>query len=103
MEPNASDDSQPQTTPPQHTAATARKTPYSWITLAIAAVAVALLAWQWYASDQQIKALQLELARRLTAADVENRESRGLAEQVREATREAQAKIGVLEANLKER
>jgi uroporphyrin-3 C-methyltransferase len=61
-----------------------------------------VLGWQWYTSDQQIKALQKELAQRLTAADVENRESRGIAEQVREATREAQVKLGVLEAKLQE-
>ena len=68
----------------------------------IAALALAVLAWQWYASDQQIKALQKELAQRLTAADVENKQSRGIAEQVREATREAQVKLGVLEAKLQE-
>jgi uroporphyrin-3 C-methyltransferase len=71
--------------------------------VAIAAVvAVVLLAWQWYDSDQQIKGLQKELAQRLTAADVENKQSRGIAEQVREATREAQIKLGVLEAKLQE-
>ena len=70
--------------------------------LIVAALAVAVLGWQWYTSDQQIKALQKELAQRLTAADVENRESRGIAEQVREATREAQVKLGVLEAKLQE-
>ena len=65
-------------------------------------VAVVLLAWQWYDSRQQINALQHELAQRLAAADVENKESRGVAEQVREATREAQIKLGVLEAKLQE-
>jgi uroporphyrin-3 C-methyltransferase len=66
------------------------------------AIALALLAWQWYDSRQQINALQHELARRLAAADVENKESRGVAEQVREATREAQVKLGMLEAKLQE-
>src|SRR6185295_2538855 len=68
----------------------------------VAALALAVLAWQWYDSRQQIGALQHELAQRLTAADVENRQSRGIAEQVREATREAQVKLGVLEAKLQE-
>jgi uroporphyrin-III C-methyltransferase len=67
-----------------------------------AALALMLLAWQWYDSHQQINALQHELAQRLAAADVENKESRGVAEQVREATREAQVKLGVLEAKLQE-
>jgi len=68
----------------------------------VATVAAALLAWQWYDSRQQINALQQELARRLAAADVENRESRGVAEQVRDAMRDAQVKLGMLEAKLQE-
>jgi uroporphyrin-3 C-methyltransferase len=68
----------------------------------VAAIALAVLAWQWYDSHQQINTLQRELAQRLAAADVENKESRGVAEQVREATREAQVKLGVLEAKLQE-
>lgn len=68
----------------------------------VAVVAAALLAWQWYDSHQQINSLQHELARRLAAADIENKESRSVAEQVREATREAQVKLGVLEAKLQE-
>lgn len=68
----------------------------------VAALALVVLAWQWYDSHQQINTLQHELARRLAAADVENKESRGVAEQVRETTREAQVKLGVLEAKLQE-
>ena len=68
----------------------------------ITALALAVFGWQWYDSRQQINALQHELAQRLAAADVENKQSRGLAEQVREATREAQVKLGVLEAKLQE-
>ena len=64
--------------------------------------ALVLLAWQWYDSRQQIGALQKELGSRLAAADVESRASRGVAEQVRETTREAQVKLGVLEAKLQE-
>ena len=70
--------------------------------LAVAVIAAVLLAWQWYDSRQQINALQTELARRLAAADVENKEARGVAEQVRETMREAQVKLGVLEAKLQE-
>ena len=68
----------------------------------VAALAAMLLAWQWYDSHQQINSLQHELGRRLAAADVEARESRSVAEQVREMTREAQVKLGVLEAKLQE-
>jgi uroporphyrin-3 C-methyltransferase len=68
----------------------------------VAVMAVALFAWQWYDSHRQIGTLQYELARRLAEADAQNRESRNVAEQVREATREAQVKLGVLEAKLQE-
>lgn len=69
---------------------------------AVAVIAAVSLAWQWYDSRQQISALQQELARRLAAADVENKQSRGVAEQVRDAMRDAQVKLGVLEAKLQE-
>lgn len=72
----------------------------SWAIVAV--IAVALLAWQWYDSHGQINTLQYELARRLAEADAQNKESRNVAEQVREATREAQVKLGVLEAKLQE-
>ena len=72
----------------------------SWAIVAV--VAVALFAWQWYDSHRQISTLQYELARRLAEADAQNKESRNVAEQVREATREAQVKLGVLEAKLQE-
>jgi uroporphyrin-III C-methyltransferase len=68
----------------------------------VAVLATVVLAWQWYDSRQQISSLQQELGRRLAAADVETRESRGVAEQVREAARETQVKLGVLEAKLQE-
>ncbi len=76
--------------------------PYRQAVAAILVAVLAVFAWQWYDGRQQINALQLELARRLAAADVENKESRGVAEHVREATREAQVKLGVLEAKLQE-
>jgi uroporphyrin-3 C-methyltransferase len=80
----------------------ARRPLYRQPVAIVAVIATVLLAWQWYDSHQQINALQHELAQRLAAADVENRESRSVAEQVREATREAQVKLGVLEAKLQE-
>ena len=68
----------------------------------IAFIAIALLAVQWYYSYRQLNALQLDLAQRLAATDVQSKESRGVAEQLREATRETQVRIGVLEAKLQE-
>lgn len=71
-------------------------------TVLVAVAALAMFAWQWYDSRQQTGALQQELARRLAEADTRTRESRIIADEVREATREAQVKLGVLEAKLAE-
>jgi uroporphyrin-3 C-methyltransferase len=68
----------------------------------IALAAVALLAWQWFDSRSQIETLRQELAKRLSEGDTRNKESRLIAEQVREATSEAQVKLGVLESKLAE-
>ncbi|MDB5812015.1 MAG: uroporphyrinogen-III synthase [Betaproteobacteria bacterium] len=87
---------------PQSTAALTAGPLYLRPLIIAAIIAVAIIAWQWYDSRQQIGALQHELAQRLAAADAENKQSRGVAEQVREATREAQIKLGVLEAKLQE-
>lgn len=68
--------------------------------IALAALAVGL--WQWHDGRGQVEALRQELARRLAEADLQTKQSRLIAEQVREATREAQVKIGVLENRLAE-
>jgi len=68
----------------------------------VAIVALVLLALQWYYSHQQIATLQVELARGLAEGNAHNKQSRGLAEQVRESTSEAQVKLGMLEAKLQE-
>lgn len=95
---------QPETREPAPPApdAPAQRSWYRQSLVAVAVLAAVLLAWQWYDSRQHINTLQNELARRLAAADVENKESRNVAEQVREAMREAQVKLGVLEAKLQE-
>lgn len=69
-------------------------------TAAAALVALALAGWQAYDSRHQGEALQQELAKKLAEADVHARESRLIAEQVREATHEAQIKLGILENKL---
>lgn len=69
------------------------------LVVAIAAVAALLLALQWYDNHQQMKTLQAELARRLAAADAE---SRGVADQVRDTTRDAQSRLESLDARVHE-
>src|SRR5262245_4729673 len=68
----------------------------------IAIVALALTAWQWYENRVERHDLKQDLAKKLADTDTQNKESRLVAEQVREAVAEAQVKLGVLEARLAE-
>lgn len=68
----------------------------------IALAALGLSAWQAYSGRQEVDALRQELARRLAEVDAQTRASRIAADQLREATREAAVKIGVLEGKLAE-
>ena len=72
--------------------------PTAWI--AIAALAVS--AWHWYENRVELRELKQELAKKLADTDTQNKESRLVAEQVREAVADAQVKLGVLEARLAE-
>jgi len=68
----------------------------------IAVAAIAVAAWQWYDSRSEIGALRQEIAKKLADTDTQNKESRIVAEQAREAVAEAQVKLGVLESRLAE-
>ncbi len=70
--------------------------------LLVALVAVALSVWQWYDTRGQLETLRQDLARRLAALETQTKESRLVAEQAREATAQAQVKIGVLENRISE-
>ena len=72
------------------------------LALVVALAAVALLAWQWHDERGRSEALRQELAKRLADADLQAREGRLIAEQVRAAAAEAQVKLGVLENRLAE-
>ena len=72
------------------------------LALGLALVALALLAWQWYDSRNSVDALRQELAKKLSDADTLNKGSRVLADQAREASSEAQVKLGVLESRVAE-
>jgi uroporphyrin-3 C-methyltransferase len=67
---------------------------------ALAAVALALLAWVWLDARERIGATQEELARRLRDIEADARDARSLARQAQEAMREMQAKLGALEGKL---
>lgn len=68
----------------------------------VAAAALGLSAWQWHDSRGEIAALRQELAKKLADTDIESKENRQIAEQVREAVAGAQAKLGMLESRLAE-
>jgi uroporphyrin-3 C-methyltransferase len=68
----------------------------------LALLALLLLAWQWHDSRTTMDALRQELARKIAEADAVNKASKMLADQAREASAEAQVKLGVLEAKLAE-
>ena len=74
----------------------------TWLATWIAVAALALAGWQWYDSRVELKSIKQELAKKLAETDTQNKESRLVAEQVREAVNDAQVKLGVLEARLAE-
>ena len=68
--------------------------------LALAALAVAL--WQMQSARHEIDGLRQELAKRLSDVDAQTKAGRIAGDQLREATREASVKLGVLESKLAE-
>ena len=68
--------------------------------LALAALGIAL--WQMHSNQQALDAVRQELARRLADVDAQTKASRIAGDQLRESTREASVKLGVLEAKLAE-
>jgi len=72
------------------------------IALILALLALLLLGWQWLDSRQRNADLELTLSRRLGVFETRNKESEILARQAQESTREAQAKLDLLEQKLAE-
>lgn len=68
----------------------------------IALAALGLAVWQVYHARQETESLRQELAKRLAEVDAQSRAARIAGDQIREATREAAVKIGVLESKLAE-
>src|SRR5262245_56080162 len=82
-------------------AAARRPTPLALLA-GVAAIALAVVAWQWYDSRTQVNALKEELARRLSEAEARNRDAVTTAHSVRERVRELSGKIEVVESGLAE-
>lgn len=68
----------------------------------VAAVALALLGWQWVETRSRLADMQEELARRLSTSDTAATESRALAKLAQENLQDIQTKIGALEARFSE-
>ena len=86
-----------QPTPPGNRAAL-----WLGIVAVVAVLALCVAGWQAYSNRQDIDGLRQELAKRLADVDAQSKASRATGDQLREATREASVKIGVLEAKLAE-
>lgn len=72
------------------------------VAVVVAIFVVIIVVWQWLDTRSQIAGLQQELAKRLAEADVSGKESRNLAAEAREAGRQGEAKLSLLEAKLAE-
>lgn len=70
--------------------------------LGVAVVAALFSGYQWYRNRGEEDALRRELARRLAEMEVQNKEASGRAAQAATALRDAEVKLGVLEAKLAE-
>lgn len=93
-----------ETVNPPEMASPARRTwlDASRLALLFSALGLSLLGWQWLDSRQRDAELELSLSRRLGTFETRNKESEILARQAQEATREAQAKLDLLEQKLAE-
>jgi len=78
--------------------------PSAWrmAVLLVLLAAIAAVGWQWYDTRSRLDAIREELAQRLRASDSVAGASQVLAKQALEGTREAQAKLSVLESKIAE-
>ncbi len=75
---------------------------YVGVAALLALIALGVAVWQGYDSRRETDALRQELAKKLSDADAQAKAGKQFAEQLRETTREAGAKIATLEAKLAE-
>jgi uroporphyrin-3 C-methyltransferase len=87
----------PGETPRRHSA-----WPAALLALAVAVMAAAFSAWQWHHGRNEIGKLRQDVAKRLADNDTQAKESRIVAEQLRQAVADAQVKLGVLESRVAE-
>ncbi|MFT4173744.1 MAG: uroporphyrinogen-III C-methyltransferase [Rhodocyclaceae bacterium] len=78
--------------------------PFTWHhpLLIVMLVAIALLAWQWIDTRNELRRAQTEFTRRLADGDTAAKEARAIARQSQENLQALQAKTAVMEAQLAE-
>ncbi|MCC7080543.1 MAG: uroporphyrinogen-III C-methyltransferase [Burkholderiales bacterium] len=70
------------------------------VLLAVIVAALGIVGWQWYDTRNQVAALQVELARRLTEGDARNKLALETAQAVSARAAELQAQVNALEGGL---
>jgi uroporphyrin-3 C-methyltransferase len=75
-----------------------------WLPVAVAALglAVLLLAWSWWSARGELTELREGVAKQLRESGAEARDGRTIAKETQDGVRDAQARIGALEAKLLE-
>jgi uroporphyrin-3 C-methyltransferase len=90
---------------PLHGERSARKAPERLVAasaLVLALLALLFSAWEWRDTRKSLGALRQEAAQKLSEADTLNKGTRVMAGEAREASAEAQVKVGVLESRIAE-
>lgn len=75
-----------------------RFNPWLWV----AVTALALVAWQWLETRQQLADIESQVAHRLAEADTATKEERGALKQLREQLAGVQGRLGAADARLAE-
>lgn len=86
--------------PPPAAASPRKRAGLSLLALFLALAACGFTAWQWIDSRSRLDALQQELARRLAETAAADRETRLIAGQSRDVVRDAETRLGQLEARM---
>jgi uroporphyrin-3 C-methyltransferase len=74
----------------------------SAIALLLALAALGTVVWQWLDTRSTLEGIRQEVGKRLADSDTQMKQGRALAEQSREASTDAQVKLGILENRVAE-
>lgn len=86
--------------PPPAASIPKRRAGLAVLAVLVAVAAFGFAAWQWFDSRSRLDSLQQEMARRLAETEAGGRETRLIAGQSRDVVRDAEARLGQLEARM---